>query len=79
MGATPGRGATALAHAAWLPVFRTLGTEPWFGPRVQIPNAAKVFDADGRLIDEETRAIVSKFLAGFAEFITRVQKGHASG
>jgi NAD(P)H-dependent FMN reductase len=79
MGATPGRGGTTLAQAAWLPVFRTLGTEPWFGPRVQIPNAAKVFDADGRLIDEETRAIVSKFLAGFAEFITRVQKGRASG
>ena len=27
MGATPGRGGTTLAHAAWLPVLRTLGTQ----------------------------------------------------
>ena len=33
MGATPGRGGTILAQAAWLPVLRTLGTRPWFGPR----------------------------------------------
>ena len=71
MGATPGRGATALAHVAWLPVLRTLGTDAWFGPRVQIPNAAKVFDAEGRLTDEETRALVAKFLVGFADFVER--------
>jgi chromate reductase len=71
MGATPGRGATALAHVAWLPVLRTLGTDPWFGPRVQIPNAAKVFDPEGRLADDETRSIVAKFLVGFSEFVER--------
>jgi NAD(P)H-dependent FMN reductase len=73
MGATPGRGATILAQNAWLPVLRTLGTQPWFGPRVQIPGAAKVFDAPGHLIDEEIRAIVKRFLDGFAEFLARTK------
>ena len=71
MGATPGPGGTALAHAAWLPVLRTLGTQPWFGPRMYVSNAAKVFDADGRIVDEAVRAAVAKHLAGFSEFIAR--------
>jgi NAD(P)H-dependent FMN reductase len=72
MGATPGPGGTALAHAAWLPVLRTLGTQTWFGPRMYVSNAAKVFDADGRLVDEKVRATVAKYLGGFSEFIARV-------
>jgi chromate reductase len=74
MGATPGRGATTLAQNAWLPVLRTLGTLPWFGPRIQIPGAAKVFDAEGRLTDDETRALVKKFVEGFAGFITKMKR-----
>jgi NAD(P)H-dependent FMN reductase len=74
MGATPGRGATALAQTAWLPVLRTLGTLPWFGPRVQIPSAAKVFDAEGGLTDEETRALVKKFLEGYVDFISKTKR-----
>jgi len=72
MGATPGPGGTSLAHAAWLPVLRTLGTQTWFGPRVYVSNAAKVFDAEGHLVDEAVRAAVTKHIAGFAEFIARV-------
>jgi NAD(P)H-dependent FMN reductase len=71
MGATPGPGGTAMAHAAWLPVLRTLGTAPFYGPRVQVANAAKVFDAEGRLIDDAVRANVTKLVAGFAEFVGR--------
>jgi NAD(P)H-dependent FMN reductase len=71
MGATPGRGGTRLAHAAWLPVLHTLGTRPWFGPGVYVAGAAKVFDADGRLIDDAVRGLVTKYLAGFAAFIAR--------
>src|SRR5262245_40427895 len=74
MGATPGMGGTALAHAAWLPVLRTLGALPWFGPRVQVASAARVFDADGRIVDEALRASVAKHLAGFAHFVARVGK-----
>jgi NAD(P)H-dependent FMN reductase len=74
MGATPGPGGTTLAQAAWLPVLRTLGTELWSGPRVYVSNAAKVFDAGGRLVDETIRATIAKHLAGFAEFIARVAR-----
>jgi chromate reductase len=74
MGATPGPGGTALAHAAWLPVLRTLGTQTWFGPRVYVSNAGKVFDADGRIVDEAVRAAVAKHLDGFSEFIARVER-----
>jgi len=72
MGVTPGPGGTALAHAAWLPVLRTLGTQTWFGPRVYVSNAGKVFDADGRIMDEAVRTAVAKHLSGFSELIARV-------
>jgi NAD(P)H-dependent FMN reductase len=79
MGATPGAGGTTLAHAAWLAVLRTLGTQPWFGPRVYISQAAKVFDAEGHLTDDTVRATVTKFLAGFAEFVTHVTAPRTRG
>src|SRR5262249_4792054 len=69
MGATPGQGGTMLAHAAWLPVLRTLGTRPWFGPRLYVSGAAKVVDASGRIADEAIRQTLAKFLTGFADFI----------
>ncbi len=72
MGATLGPGGTALAHAAWLAVLRALSTQTWFGPRVYVSNAGKVFDADGRIVDEPVRAAVAKHLGGFSEFIARV-------
>ena len=71
MGATPGTGATSLAQAAWLPVLRTLGTNPWFGMRLGVPNAGKVFDAEGRLIDDAIRARLQAFVNGFVEFAAR--------
>jgi NAD(P)H-dependent FMN reductase len=70
MGATAGRGGTILAHAAWLPVLRTLGTQPWFGGRLHVSNATQVF-ADGRLGDEAVRASIATYLDGFAQFIAR--------
>ena len=72
MGATLGMGGTMLAHAAWLPVLRALGTQPWFGPRLHVSGASKVFDAEGRLIDEKIRASLAKYLVGFAEFVARI-------
>jgi len=71
MGATPGRGGTLLAQTAWLPVLRTLGTRPWFGPRLLVSGANKVFDINGKLIDDQVRKQVQDFMAGFAEFINR--------
>ena len=71
MGATLGQGGTALAHAAWLPVLRTLGTQPWFGPRAYISGASRVFDADTRMVDEAARATVTKFVTGLADVAAR--------
>ena len=68
MGATPGRGGTALSQAAWLPVLRTLGTRPWFDSRMQVPAAKEVFDQDGRLVDEKLRERLRAFVEGFSRF-----------
>ena len=70
MGATPGRGGTILAQAAWLPVVRVLGMRPWFCRTLYVANAGSVFDKDGKLIDEPVRKQVVAFMAGFAEFVT---------
>jgi NAD(P)H-dependent FMN reductase len=72
MGATPGQGATSLAQGAWLPVLRTLGTMPWFGARLGIPGAAKVFDDQGGMIDDAVRARLELFVKGFVEFTKTV-------
>lgn len=69
MGATPGQGGTRLAQNAWLPVLRTLGTRPWFGKQLYVAGAAQVFDADGRLVDEQVRTLLTEFMAGFAAFV----------
>jgi len=69
MGATPGAGGTILAHAAWLPVLRTLGTRTWNGPRLMVSRADTVFDETGRLKDEALRKQVQSFMAGFAKFM----------
>jgi len=69
MGATPGRGGTTLAQAAWLPVLRVLGMRPWFGRTLYVANAAGAFDKDGKLVDEQVRKQLTAFMAGFAEFV----------
>lgn len=69
IGASPGPFGTTLSQAAWLPVLRTLGMAPWFGGRMLVSSAAKVFDQDGRLIDESTRERLRKFVNGFAAFV----------
>ena len=70
MGASPGPFGTTLAQAAWLPVLRTLGMAPWFGARMIVPNASKVFAPDGRLIDDAVRERLRKFVDGFAAFVS---------
>ncbi len=71
MGATPGRGGTLLAQTAWLPVLRTLGTRPWFGPRLMVSFANRAFDEAGKLVDDQVRSELRNFIAGFADFIAR--------
>ncbi|MCS6797003.1 MAG: NAD(P)H-dependent oxidoreductase [Myxococcota bacterium] len=69
IGATPGPGGTRLAQAAWLPVLRALGTRPWFGKQLHVSGAASLFDGEGGLVDERTRAQLAEYLRGFARFV----------
>ncbi len=71
IGATPGPGGTTLSQAAWLPVLRALGTVPYFGARLGVSGAGKVFDEHGQLTDAGVRAQVDKYVAGFAQFVAR--------
>jgi NAD(P)H-dependent FMN reductase len=70
-GASPGGFGTILAHDHWLPVLRALGTRPWFGGRLLVSRAHKLFDAQGELADEATRNQLRDFVSGFVDFIER--------
>ncbi|HCW49730.1 MAG TPA: NADPH-dependent FMN reductase, partial [Brevundimonas sp.] len=65
LGASPGPFGTLMSQAAWLPVLRALGAAPWFGARVMVTRAGDAFDAEGRLIDADTRRRLTAFVAGF--------------
>lgn len=71
MGASPGGFGTILSQNAWLPVLRTLGTNPWFGSRMMVSRAASVFDENGKMTDESIRKQLQQFLIGFVEFCKR--------
>lgn len=75
MGASPGRGGTRLAQAAWLPVFRTLGMATWFGKQLYVSEAAKVFDAQGLLVDPAIRKALQDLVVGFADFAAASRRG----
>jgi NAD(P)H-dependent FMN reductase len=62
-------GGTRFAQTAWLPIFRTLGMRAWFGKQLYVAGAGQVFDAQGRLIDEKIKRLLTEFMAGFAAFV----------
>lgn len=65
-GASPGNFGTAHAQSHWLPVLRTLKTRSWHEGRLMVSGAGKLFDQDGNLTDDATRARLAEFVAGFA-------------
>lgn len=69
IGATPGMGGTRLAQTAWLPVFRTLGARVWFGGTLYVGGASKVFDTSGRMIDDQMKERLQRYMSGFAAFV----------
>src|SRR5215468_61614 len=69
IGASQGNYGTNLSQAAWLPVLRTLGTQPWFGGRLQVARAATVFDDSGTLKDANVEEQLRQFLAGYVGFL----------
>ena len=71
IGASPGPFGTVQSQAAWLPVLRTLGTQPWFGGRLMVSRAATVFDDSGALKDAAVEEQLRQFLAGYVAFLRR--------
>jgi chromate reductase len=69
IGASPGGFGTILAQNAWLPVLRTLGTQPWFNGRLMVSRAGSVFNEKGELVDEKIKAQLQQFLQGFVAFV----------
>jgi chromate reductase len=69
MGATPGMGGTRFSQTAWLPVLRTLGTRAWSGKQLYVSGAGKVFDGEGKLVDETVKKLLGEFMQGFGAFV----------
>ena len=69
MGASQGGFGTVLSQNAWLPVLRTLGTNPWFGGRLLVSRAQNVFDQNGKMTDDAICKQLQAFLHGFAGFV----------
>jgi chromate reductase, NAD(P)H dehydrogenase (quinone) len=69
LGASPGRGGTRLAQAAWLPVLRALGARPFFGRQLYVAGAARVFGDSGLVEDEAVRDLLAELLADFFAFV----------
>ena len=69
IGASPGGFGTVLSQNAWLPVLRTLGMQPWFGGRLMVSHAGKVFNESGELVDGQVRDQLREFNRNFVEFL----------
>ena len=69
IGASPGGFGTILAQSAWLPVMRTLQARQWFGGRLQVSHAGKIFDDAGKLVDDDIRGRLKKFVDGFVDYV----------
>lgn len=71
IGATPGMGGTRYAQAAWMAVLRTLQTVPYFGGRLELASAGKVFDDNGTITDPKIAELLQKYVTGFAKFVAQ--------
>ena len=68
IGASTGMGGTRLSQMAWLPVLRVLGTRPWYDKLLYVTGAAKVFDDDGKLVDEKIQQLLGELLEARFEY-----------
>src|SRR4029078_5374610 len=68
-GASPGGFGTILSQNAWLPVFRTLGTNLWSGGRLLVSRAGQVVDSAGEIYDAAARDAIALFVRGFVSYI----------
>lgn len=75
MGASPGGFGSILSQAAWLPVLRALGCQPWTNGRLLLSHAHRAFAPDGTLVEERQRDALAGFMAGFAAFVRAHGRG----
>lgn len=69
IGASAGGFGTISAQDHWLPVMKKLGAEVWAGGTLMASRSGTLFDAEGRLADEETKKRLAGFLEGFVASI----------
>ncbi len=75
MGVSAGPFGTVLSQAAWWPILRTLGTDPYWGDRLLVGKGGQVFGENGELLDAHTREHLKKFVGSFITFAAaRVRK-----
>jgi chromate reductase, NAD(P)H dehydrogenase (quinone) len=74
MGASGGLSGTARAHVALAPVLDSCGVLVMPKPNVMVRQAAKVFDEEGRLVDEDTREHVQRLVEALVEWSTKVNE-----
>ena len=75
IGASPSGFGTLLSQNHWLPVLKTLGTELWSGGRLMVSRVNTLMDAEGRLADAATLAMLQTFVTGFAGFTASRNRG----
>jgi NAD(P)H-dependent FMN reductase len=68
IGATPGKGGTRFAQAAWLPVLRALGVQPWFGKSLYVAEVGGAFD-EGELVDADIQKRLQEYMTGFVKSV----------
>ena len=71
MGCSPGLGGTIRAQHALRQSFVFTETHVMLQPEIKLPSVAALFDASGRLVDENTRQHIKKFLDAFVVWIGR--------
>lgn len=70
MSASRGPLGGCLAQMAWLPVFRALHLQPFYGDRpLLVPFAQRAFDADGNVTQPDLNRRLARFMQGFAAFV----------
>ena len=71
MGCSQGLGGTIRAQHALRQSFVFTETYVMVQPEIKLPSVAALFDASGRLVDENTRQHIKKFLEAFVVWIGR--------
>ncbi len=69
IGATPGGFGTVQAQDAMWPVLRAFGCDCWWGGRLMLSQAHKLFDAEGKLPAGPAADQLAAFVAGFAAHV----------